>query len=81
MTPAFSNWQDFFAMGGYASYVWLAVGCSLLSLGGLLLFTVIQRRRLLTAIRQRQEREQRIRAAKLNKNRPTSAGGSHEFTS
>lgn len=74
MTPAFSNWQDFFAMGGYASYVWLAVACALLGLGGLILHTVIHRRRLLTAIRQREAREQRIRAAKSRKNRPASAG-------
>ncbi|MCK8383889.1 heme exporter protein CcmD, partial [Erwinia amylovora] len=24
MTPALSSWPDFFAMGGYAFYVWLA---------------------------------------------------------
>lgn len=74
MTPAFSTWQDFFAMGGYASYVWLAVTCVLLGLGGLILHTVIQRRRLLTAIRQREARERRIRVAKSHKNRPASTG-------
>ncbi|PXV39990.1 heme exporter protein CcmD, partial [Salmonella enterica subsp. enterica serovar Newport] len=26
MSPAFSSWSDFFAMGGYAFFVWLAVG-------------------------------------------------------
>ncbi|MCL9322220.1 heme exporter protein CcmD [Salmonella enterica subsp. enterica serovar Enteritidis] len=25
MSPAFSSWSDFFAMGGYAFFVWLAV--------------------------------------------------------
>mgnify|MGYP006985872582 CR=1 FL=1 len=25
MRPAFSSWYDFFAMGGYGFYVWLAV--------------------------------------------------------
>ena len=30
MTTAFASWSDFFAMGGYAFYVWLAV--ALLSL-------------------------------------------------
>ncbi|EAM3958497.1 heme exporter protein CcmD, partial [Salmonella enterica] len=24
MSPAFSSWSDFFAMGGYAFFVWLA---------------------------------------------------------
>lgn len=42
MTPAFSSWQSFFAMGGYAFYVWLAVGVTLFSLGVLLVFTLWQ---------------------------------------
>ncbi|WP_158782523.1 heme exporter protein CcmD [Pantoea sp. BAV 3049] len=67
MTPAFSSWQAFFAMGGYAFYVWLAVACTLIALGGLVLHTVIQRQRLLGEIRQRQSRERRIRAAKTKK--------------
>lgn len=67
MTPAFSSWQDFFAMGGYAFYVWLAVACTLFALAGLILHTLIQRRRLLNAIRQRQSRERRIKAAKSKK--------------
>ncbi|EME6166868.1 heme exporter protein CcmD, partial [Salmonella enterica] len=25
MSTAFASWSDFFAMGGYAFYVWLAV--------------------------------------------------------
>ncbi|MFG1174283.1 heme exporter protein CcmD [Erwiniaceae bacterium CAU 1747] len=74
MTPAFSSWQDFFAMGGYARYVWLAVACALIGLCGLILSTLIQRRRLLAAIRQREAREQRIRAARLNTHRPAVTG-------
>ncbi len=64
MTPAFASWQDFFAMGGYAFYVWLAVTFTLLPLAALFGHCWLQRRRLLTEIRQRQSREQRIRAAK-----------------
>lgn len=30
MTPAFASWSDFFAMGGYALYVWLAVAMSVI---------------------------------------------------
>ncbi|WP_428943654.1 heme exporter protein CcmD [Pantoea sp. FN060301] len=67
MTSAFASWPAFFAMGGYAFYVWLAVACTLISLGGLVIHTLIQRRRLLTEIRQRQARERRIRAAKSKK--------------
>lgn len=67
MTPAFSSWQAFFAMGGYAFYVWLAVACTLIPLAALVVHTCWQRRRLLANIRQRQAREQRIRAVKEKK--------------
>ncbi len=74
MTPAFSSWSQFFAMGGYAFYVWLAVCCTGLALAGLLLHTVMQRRQLLADIRQRQAREQRVRAAKNKKSAGEAAG-------
>jgi len=67
MTPAFSSWQTFFAMGGYAFYVWLAVCFTLIPLVMLFIHSVLQRRRLLVDIRQRQSRERRIRAAKTKK--------------
>lgn len=67
MTPAFSSWHDFFAMGRYGFYVWLAVSCTLIPLVTLLIHTLWQRRRLLAHIRQRHAREQRIRAAKMKK--------------
>lgn len=74
MTPAFSSWHAFFAMGGYAFYVWLAVACTLLSLIGLTLHTLLLRRGLLAEIRQRDARERRIRAAKSKKAATEAAG-------
>lgn len=74
MTPAFSSLSAFFAMGGYAFYVWLAVICTLSSLGALLLHTLLQRRRLLAEIRQRQSRERRIRSAKMKQAAGEAAG-------
>ncbi|HCW99511.1 MULTISPECIES: heme exporter protein CcmD [Pantoea] len=74
MTPAFSSLSAFFAMGGYAFYVWLAVICTLISLGALLLHTLLQRRRLLAEIRQRQSRERRIRSAKMKQAAGEAAG-------
>lgn len=74
MTPAFSSWHAFFAMGGYAFYVWLAVACTLLPLVGLTLHTLLLRRRLLAEIRQRDARERRIRAAKSKKAATEAAG-------
>lgn len=61
MKPAFDSWAAFFAMGGYAFYVWLAVAATLLSLLGLWLHTLWQHKQLLADIQHRQAREQRIR--------------------
>ncbi|WP_159567138.1 heme exporter protein CcmD [Budvicia diplopodorum] len=64
MTPAFSSWQEFFAMGGYGFFVWLAVAATLLSLLALVFHTRWQRKRLLTEIQRRKSREARIENAK-----------------
>ncbi|WP_413737749.1 heme exporter protein CcmD [Sodalis sp. RH21] len=61
MSPAFASWPAFFAMGGYAVYVWLAVGVTLLSLFGLIGHTCWQRHHLLGDIRRRQARMRRMR--------------------
>ena len=74
MSPAFTSLHAFFAMGGYAFYVWLAVACTLLSLIGLTLHTLLLRRRLLAEIRQRDARERRVRAAKTKKAAADAAG-------
>lgn len=61
MNAAFSSWQAFFAMGGYAFYVWLAVAATLLSLLGLLVHTLWQRKQLLAEVSRQASRERRIR--------------------
>ncbi|ANI31377.1 hypothetical protein PL78_16325 [Yersinia entomophaga] len=63
MTPAFNSWADFFAMGGYAFYVWLAVAVTLLSLLGLWAHTLWMKQGLLKSIRRQRRRDQRIRQA------------------
>lgn len=65
MAPAFASWQAFFHMGGYGFFVWLAVALTALSLFGLIIHTVFQRKKLLAEIKRRQLREQRIEQAKL----------------
>lgn len=70
MSPAFSSWADFFAMGGYGFYVWLAVIAAITPLLALVCHTLWQRKRLFSEIRHRQRREVRIQqanAAKGNK--------------
>lgn len=59
MNIAFTSWQAFFAMGGYAFYVWLATALTLLPLSILIGHTLWQRRALLREIGQQQAREQR----------------------
>ena len=60
MSPAFSSWHDFFAMGGYAFYVWLSVAVTLISLLVLVAHTFVQHRQILGEVRRRQAREKRI---------------------
>lgn len=67
MNSAFHSWGEFFAMGGYAFYVWLAVACTLISLALLVGHTLWQRRALLAQVRQQQARERRIQAARQTK--------------
>lgn len=61
MSAAFNSWSAFFAMGGYAFYVWLAVAATLLPLLGLLIHTLWRRKQLLAEVRRQQSRERRIR--------------------
>lgn len=60
MSPAFSSWHDFFAMGGYAFYVWLSVAATLISLIALVVHTRVQHRQILDDVKRRQAREKRI---------------------
>lgn len=70
MNPAFSSWAEFFAMGNYGFYVWLAVAATLLSLVGLWAHTLWQHKQLIADIHRRQAREQRIHTASLQEKQP-----------
>lgn len=63
MNSAFASWSDFFAMGGYAFYVWLAVAMTLIPLAILVVHTIMQHRAILRGIAQQRARETRLRAA------------------
>ena len=63
MMWAFTDWSEFFAMGGYAFYVWLAVAMTLIPLAVLVAHTVMQHRAILRSIAQQRARETRLRAA------------------
>ncbi len=61
---AFNSLADFFAMGGYGFYVWLAYGISFLGLLVLIINTLVKRKKILKAVNQRIAREKRIKKAK-----------------
>ncbi|MGL4428944.1 MAG: heme exporter protein CcmD [Silvania sp.] len=63
MNSAFASWSEFFAMGGYAFYVWLAVAMTVIPLAILVAHTALQHRAILRGIAQQCARESRMRAA------------------
>jgi len=67
MSPAFHSWSQFWAMGGYSFYVWLSVFVAVAVMIILVVHSVYQRRYLLVMIATKQEREQRVMAAKKRK--------------
>lgn len=64
MTSAFASWSEFFAMGGYAFYVWLAVAMSVIPLAILVIHTATRQRAILRDVAQQRAREARMRAAR-----------------
>ena len=64
MSSAFASWHDFWLMGGYAFYVWLAVAFTLVPLLALVLQTRLQRKALLRDIRRQQASARRVAAAR-----------------
>lgn len=53
------NLTEFFAMGGYAFYVWTSYGVALVVLAFNIIQPLIQQKRALRAIRRRQQRHRR----------------------
>ncbi|MCY9828035.1 heme exporter protein CcmD [Vibrio chagasii] len=64
----FESLSDFFAMGGYASYVWSAFGITFLSMIILLVVSVRRGKQLLTEVQAKIDRQARIDAAKNMEN-------------
>jgi len=67
MTPAFHSLAQFFAMGGYAFYVWLSVIVTVAIMVILVISSAYQRRYLWRVIAARQDRERRIASSKKRK--------------
>ncbi|MCE9934989.1 heme exporter protein CcmD [Aeromonas salmonicida] len=64
----FASFSDFMAMGGYAFYVWLSFGLTLICLVGIVISTRIKTRSLLGELRSKQVREARRKAAQQMEN-------------
>ncbi|GGJ05096.1 heme exporter protein D [Shewanella hanedai] len=62
----FDSLADFFNMGGYAFYVWLAYGVTFFSLGTLVISSLRQKRKVLNDIAKKIQREDRLKANRSN---------------
>lgn len=51
------NWQAFFAMGGYAFYVWTAYGITFFVLALNVIIPMVQRRQFLRHLAMKQKRQ------------------------
>jgi heme exporter protein D len=58
MRMKFSNWSEFFQMGGYALYVWMAYGLTLVVLGTVIIALLLRHRRLQRDMARRKRRAQ-----------------------
>ncbi|MDN3699986.1 heme exporter protein CcmD [Vibrio artabrorum] len=64
----FESLSDFFAMGGYASYVWSAFGITFLTMIILVVVSVRRGKQLLNEVQAKIDRQARIDAAKNMEN-------------
>ena len=64
----FASFSDFMAMGGYAFYVWLSFGLTLVCLVGIIISTRMKTRSRLAELRSKQAREARRKAAQQMEN-------------
>ena len=64
----FASFSDFLAMGGYAFYVWLSFGLTLICLIGIVISTRMKTRSLLGELHSKQAREARRKAAQQMEN-------------
>lgn len=64
----FDSWSEFWAMGGYGFYVWLSFGLTIFALVALVVSTITTKKSLLRAVKQKQARAARRKAAQKLEN-------------
>ena len=57
----FQSWADFWAMGGYALFVWISFGLTYALLAGIIAYSHYQQKTFKRQLKQRLAREQRIK--------------------
>ncbi|WP_100642261.1 heme exporter protein CcmD [Alteromonas facilis] len=62
----FNSFSEFFAMGGYAFFVWLSFGVTAIAMALIVIESHMARNKLLNLIVSEQARKQRIAAARSN---------------
>ncbi|MDG6882122.1 heme exporter protein CcmD [Phocoenobacter uteri] len=60
----FQSWSDFFNMGGYGFYVWLAYGISFVAILALGVQSMTSKKALFKEIKREQQRKQRQQTAR-----------------
>ena len=60
----FDNWQAFWHMGGYALYVWLSFGITLVAMAGIAWSSAREHTRLMQSVLHEQARRARIKEAR-----------------
>ncbi|WP_434356261.1 heme exporter protein CcmD [Parasalinivibrio latis] len=64
----FNTLTDFFAMGGYAFYVWTSFFITAIAMGWVAAVQIINKKKLLSEVRKRIDREKRIKEAEKLEN-------------
>ena len=54
------NWQEFFAMGGYAFYVWMSYGITVIVMLVIVIAPIVQRKQFLRQQSLRLKRQEKI---------------------
>ena len=76
----FSSFSEFVAMGGHGFYVWLSYGMSITLLVLLVFFSITKNKNIISQIKRRQLREEKLKQAAQQQTSNISQEVTHEST-
>lgn len=76
----FSSFSEFVAMGGHGFYVWLSYGVSITLLALLVFFSITKNKNIISQIKRRQLREEKLKQAAQQQTSNISQEVTHEST-